>query len=208
MDGLIDFIQKSSVTDWIQAMGSIVALFIAYVSLVISKRSLDTGVRTQLRVTKVTFSRERFPSTEFVVMITNSGRNDAFEISVDGHFFENFSRVELKGKGYKFYDYTKNRLIGNIEIKSGETGTYSLSRDSHFAFDYKSPLILRYELASGTVVKHYWKVNTGGSNIKGMFIKMSPFEIIKFKVYRIWTEIKHPFVITYKYFVMKKQSPI
>ncbi|RUT48617.1 hypothetical protein EJP82_01360 [Paenibacillus anaericanus] len=206
VDVLLDLVKKSSVTDWIQALGSIAAIFIAYVSLVVSKRAIDTGVITQLRVTRVTFNLETSSGPEFVVMVANSGHSDAFEIKVQGYFIKNVQRVNVMEKSYKYYDTIKLDLIGRTEMKSGDTCVYSITQDSYFSFDAKTSLILTYELASGTVIKRYWKFNADRSKTDDRFVKMTPFEIKKFKIHRAWLNIKHPFVIIHKSLIFKKRK--
>lgn len=206
VDSLINLIQKSSITDWIQALGSIAAIFIAYVSLVVSKRALDTGVRTQLRITRATFNPETSHRASFEVMITNFGHSDAFEINLYGYFIENTQRVDVdERRSLKYFDTNKWELKGPTEIKPGDTASYSISKDTYFSFENKLPLILTFELASGTDIKQYWKFNTDRSKSDYRFIKMSPLEIKKYKLLRLWVNIKHPFVIVHKRFNLKKQ---
>lgn len=166
---------ESNFTDWVQAGGSIASVFVAYVALRVAKTSMNAGVTTLLKPIDIVIN-PNFNS--LTIRVSNIGPGMAYDVEVSSY------TIERNGNFHS--ELVKRILIGSNYIKPLEAEEYNVQNDLVIRLGSKSPVILKFKLASGTTLKTYWKFNGDRKVSPDRFVQLSKWKFYQYKLNRVF----------------------
>lgn len=171
------WVNESSPTDWMQVGISLLALFLATYSIIISKKAVKVTVNTILRATEMYFTQD----DDFVVKMYNSGPGIAFNAKVSAFEITGHRKRKSLLRG----TWQEHKMIfasGMEEIQPNQTIDFIFEGLDVFYLHHKRPVIIRYELANGKKYTSYW-IYLMGSNQKQKIVRMTKRKVLFYILY-------------------------
>ncbi|MNK90515.1 hypothetical protein D3C87_1105720 [compost metagenome] len=174
---------EASITDWIQAVATLVTLFVAIITYSLSRKMYHTPFKTFIRPYKL---RSQDPE-HLLITLKNAGPGIAFNLNVKTLHFKGMINDPInpnliwKEDGYTFAE-GPNEVVPNSDFM--------------FEFEYKGitlsdPFIISWESISGKRNVSYWKY--GRNNREQRFTLMNRRQVLNYKIHRLVLWIITPY---------------
>ncbi|GBF78258.1 hypothetical protein PA598K_06876 [Paenibacillus sp. 598K] len=147
-----EWIQETSLSDWLMVLTSVASVYVAVVALRVSKKSSQAAIRTDVRPSQINFSSSQF----VVVTLYNDGPGKAYNISIHTPKIVDYT-YKPNGIG-ELYSYSSKYVMNTLkDMEVGESQKVELEGVTFSTFDLNRPLRVRFQLGDGDYKVAYWK---------------------------------------------------
>lgn len=175
---------EASVTDWIQAIATLVTLFVAIITYSLSRKMYHTPFKTFIRPYTLRSSED---SQRLIINLKNAGPGIAFNLSV--------KTIRLSGL---INDGINTNFVWKEYSYTFAEGPNEVTPNSDIVFEFEhsigikltDPFILSWESISGQKVVSYWAY--GRKNWQQRFTLMNKKQVLGYKIHRIIYWLKRP----------------